>query len=103
MEDVHDSDMPGKPRSIGNLLGLVIDELGIQRRLDETRAAEAWPEVAGSAIGGATTSVWMRSGVLYVKVRSAVWRQELHLNREAWRERINRHLGSDLVREVRFC
>lgn len=95
--------MPEKPRTIGNLLGLVIDELGIQRRLDETRATEAWPEVAGPTISRATTSVWMRGGTLYVKVRSAVWRQELHLNREAWRQRLNKNLGSELIREIRFC
>lgn len=95
--------MTGKPKSIGHLLGTVIKDLGIQRRIDETRATEAWPVIAGAAIGGATTSIWMRGGTLYVKVKSAVWRQELHLRRDEWRTRLNAHLGEDIVREIRFC
>lgn len=95
--------MPGRPISLGNLLGNVIADLGIARKLDEARIVDAWPVIAGDAIGRATTSVWVKGSTLYVKLGSAAWRHELHLQREAWRDRLNRHLGKDLVREIRFC
>ena len=44
----------------------------------------------------------MRHGTLYVKVRSAPWRQQLQFQREAWRVRMNEHLGREVVDEVLF-
>ena len=95
--------MPGKPQRIGSLIGVVIDEMGVTRRVDEARTVEAWAEVSGPAIQRVTTSCWMKGSTLYVKISTAVWRQELHLQRDAWRDRLNRHLGKTLVRELRFC
>ncbi|HEX7070730.1 MAG TPA: DUF721 domain-containing protein [Rhodothermales bacterium] len=95
--------MPGKPQPLGSLIGTVIDEMGVGARLDEARAIEAWGEVAGPAIQRVTESAWMRRGTLFVKIESAVWRQELHLQRTAWCERLNRHVGKKVVSEIRFC
>jgi len=90
------------PRPIGDLLAKVISGLGIERSLDEARMVEAWADLAGPAIIAVTHSVWVRRGKLFVKVTSATWRQELHLQREDWRRRINAHVGADLVKEVVF-
>ena len=70
--------------------------------LDAARAVEAWPEVAGEAVAGVTEQVWMRHGVLHVKVRSAAWRHQLQFQRTAWRDRLNEHLGATVVDEVEF-
>jgi hypothetical protein len=37
-----------------------------------------------------------------VRVDSAVWRNELHYQRDAIRERANGILGADIVREIRL-
>ncbi len=95
--------MSGRPQRLGSILGSVIDEMGIGRHLDEARVVEAWGEVAGPTISRMTSSVWVKGGTLFIKVSSAAWRQELHLQRMGWRDRINGHLQKDLVREIRFC
>ena len=64
---------------------------------------QGWSAVAGPQISRVTTSSWVKGSTLYVKVASAAWRQELHLQRDAWRDRLNRHLSRDLVQEIRFC
>jgi predicted nucleic acid-binding Zn ribbon protein len=90
------------PRRLGDVLGDVIKELGIERRLDEARVVEAWAELAGAHINARCESVWVNRGKLYVKIGSAAWRQELHLQRRDWCRRLNERLGADLVEEIVF-
>ena len=94
---------PDAPRPLGAVLDELIERLGYRAPMDEARAVEAWPLVAGPAVAGVTEKAWMRDGRLFVKVRSAPWRHQLHLQREGWCARINHHLGRDVVAEVVFC
>jgi predicted nucleic acid-binding Zn ribbon protein len=90
------------PRPLGEVLEEVIEQLGIQDRVDEARVVETWASVAGTDINSVTESVWMKGSTLYVKITSAGWRQELHMNRRKWRERLNGALETDLVDEIVF-
>ena len=90
------------PRPLGDVLQEVIDELGVQKEIDEARVIETWASVAGPKINEVTESAWMKDSMLYVKITSAAWRQELHMNRRKWRERLNGEFESDLVEEINF-
>ncbi len=89
-------------KSLGDALGDVINQLGIKRKLDETRAIEAWYQIAGPTINEVTESVWIERKKLLVKVSSSVWRQELHLQRRAWLQRLNEKAGDYVVQEIIF-
>ncbi len=89
-------------KSLGDALGGVIDQLGIRRKLDETRAIEAWSQIAGATINEVTVSVWVERKKLLVKISSSVWRQELHLQRRAWLKRLNEQAGANVVQEIVF-
>lgn len=84
------------------MLSALVERYGYRDRLDAARAVEAWPVLAGEAVAGVTEQVWMRHGTLYVKVRSAAWRHQLQFQRDAWRTRLNDHLGREVVDEVVF-
>lgn len=90
------------PRPLGEVLQEVIDELGVQQEVDEARVIETWASVAGPKINEVTESAWMKDATLYVKITSAAWRQELHMNRRKWRQRLNGEFDSDLVDEIVF-
>lgn len=90
------------PQNIGSVLKDVIGKMGIQRKIDEARTVEAWAVLAGPQVNRVTESAWVRNDVLYVKVTSAAWRQELHLRRRQWCDRLNEQLKADLVREIVF-
>ena len=90
------------PQRLGAVLGELIDRLGYRDKMDQARAVDAWPKLAGPAIEQVTESVWVRDGRLFVKIRSAAWRHQLHLQRESWRGRINEHIGREVVDEVVF-
>ena len=90
------------PQPLGSVLREVIERLGYREGIDAARAVEAWPELAGPTVAGVTESVWMKDGRLFVKVRSAAWRHQLHLQRDGWRHRLNDYLGRTVVDEVVF-
>ena len=90
------------PQSLGDVLSDLVDSYGYRDRLDAARAVEAWPLVAGDRVAAQTEQAWMRDGVLTVRVASAAWRHQLHLQRDAWRQRLNDALGREVVREIAF-
>jgi predicted nucleic acid-binding Zn ribbon protein len=76
--------------------------MGIERQLEAARIVDAWNELAGAPIAAVTERVWVREQVLYVRITSSTWRQELFLHRQAWRDRLNERLGKPLVAEIVF-
>jgi predicted nucleic acid-binding Zn ribbon protein len=90
------------PRPLGEVLKEVIDQLDVQAEIDEARVVETWASLAGTKINGVTESVWMDGSTLYVKITSAAWRQELHMNRRQWREQLNEAFDTNPVDEIVF-
>ncbi len=91
-----------RPKSLGNVLSEVIDRLGMRDKIDEARVVESWAQIAGERVNGVTESVWMKGSTLFVKISSSAWRQELHMNRTAWKQRLNDQLGREVVKEIMF-
>jgi predicted nucleic acid-binding Zn ribbon protein len=77
-----------------------------QFRLDEAaagwRAVAEWPALAGERIAKRTRAVGFRDGVMTIEVEGSAWMHELGFLRRELVRRANRHLGADVVREVRF-
>jgi predicted nucleic acid-binding Zn ribbon protein len=61
-----------------------------------------WGETCGPAIAAESQPVAERDRVITVACRSATWAAELDLMQEELRERLNRALGGDDVRGLRF-
>lgn len=91
------------PRSLQDVLSALISDLGIRERIDDAQTIEAWATLAGPRLNALTDKAWVRGDRLYVRLRSAAWRHEMHLQRRAWRARLNEHLGSERIREIVFC
>jgi predicted nucleic acid-binding Zn ribbon protein len=85
---------------VGPVVRQLLTSLGLDRRLEEYRAVEAWPEIVGPAIAAQTRAVTVREGVLFVDVASNVWMQELGLLRDGIAARLNARLGAPLVRKI---
>src|SRR5437868_15439787 len=87
---------------IEDVLRRVVHDLGLDRQLEGWKAAEDWPRIVGARIARHTRCVEFRDGALRVEVESSAWMHELsYLERELGRK-INRHLGAEYVREVKF-
>ncbi len=91
-----------QPRPLGDIMKELLKNLGPGTRLFEASVIAAWQDISGRRIQNATERVWLEKRRLFVKVSSASWRQELHLQRGAWRDRLNQELGREVVDEIVF-
>lgn len=88
--------------AIGGVLLRVVRQLGLERELQGWKAAEEWPRLVGARIARHTRCAGFHEGTLRVEAESSAWMHELsYLERELV-QKINRHFGTDLVREVKF-
>ena len=88
--------------SLGDLLRQAIEENQSAFRFDEMSAVHAWPTVVGSQIASKTLKPFIRDGVMTIRVPSAPLRQELNMMRSAIAKAINREVGKEVVKELRF-
>jgi hypothetical protein len=74
----------------------------VKSRITEARAILAWNNVVGDAILSNAVPIRIKTGILYVCVRSASWAQELKGLEPTIIRQINKYLGLEIVREIRF-
>ncbi len=93
---------PDELRATGDLVGGVLAGLGLAGRLREQEALAAWPEMVGEEVARRSRALRIRDGVLFVRVDSASWSQELLFLKSQIIARFDAALGAGLVREIRF-
>ena len=79
-----------------------IDSTGIKSALSQEAAVVVWGSVVGETVSSVTKAERVESGVLIVKVETAVWRQELHMQKEEIINKVNKKIGTRAIREIRF-
>ncbi len=91
-----------RTQRIGDLLPQVLKANNLDRKLNETRLLSAWEEVLGEGIVNYTESKYIKNKVLYVKLKSAVLRNELLLAREQLVRSLNDKVGGDVISDIRL-
>ncbi|GEM_PF-282181 len=89
-------------RPIGDILGELIRSMGIEGPLARGHVVATWEGILSDQMKQQVEKCWVRSDKLYVRVSNAAWRQELHLRREEWRQRLNTELGGEMIKEIVF-
>ena len=79
-----------------------INKAGIENALKQESAVFLWKEVVGRKVSKAAKAEKVDKGTLIVKTDSAVWRQELQMQKEQLIEKINKKIGSEAIKEIRF-
>jgi predicted nucleic acid-binding Zn ribbon protein len=90
------------PRPLAAILPAVLEQLGLARTAEGWRAVSEWPAVAGERIARHTRALSFRDGTLAVEVEGSAWMQELSLLKRELLRNLNRHLGADVVTDVRL-
>ena len=86
--------------TIGQALDMMVDNLKLRSKLNESRIREGWVEVMGKPIAKYTSSVSLREGKLYIKIDSAALKQELNYSRGKIMDLFNKELGPNVVKDV---
>ncbi len=89
-------------QSLGELLKEYIHEKQFDRKLKEVDIVQNWEQLLGKTIAHYTRNIYIRNGILYVEITSAVVKNELFLMREEIGRRINENAGEEIIRRIVF-
>lgn len=88
--------------SLGDAIKLYLKNNQIEDKTDIQRVILEWEKLMGKPIAQNTEKVWFHDGILYIKIQSPVWRNELQLAKQKIISLINKKLRRELVKEVRI-
>ncbi len=77
-------------------------EQGLETPLLQKRLIDSWSEVMGQLIASYTDDLYIRNQTLFVKLKNPALRSELSLQRQDIVRRLNNHVGSQVIADVRF-
>jgi predicted nucleic acid-binding Zn ribbon protein len=72
----------------------------LRRKFDETSLIVAWPEMMGKAIANRTKDIFIRDRKLFIRLESAVIRNDLMMMRSNIIEKMNEKAGSSIIDDI---
>ncbi len=88
--------------ALSHVLTRLMQRLGLEDELQGWRAVEEWARIVGPRVARHTRAVGFEHGVLRVEVEGSAWMHELGYLKRELIQAVNRDLGADRVRDVRF-
>jgi predicted nucleic acid-binding Zn ribbon protein len=86
--------------SIKDAIEKLLNNYKLKGKVVEARLQEKWEDIVGSMIARHTRDVQLRNHKLFIRIDSAVVRQELYYIRTKIKEKVNQELGGDFVQDV---
>lgn len=87
-------------KTLKEAINLYLDALKLRRKFDETSLLAAWPDLMGQAISNRTKQLFIKDKKLFVRVESAVIKNELMLMRTQIIGKMNEFVGSVVIEEI---
>ena len=75
---------------------------GLENGVNQQKAVVIWPKIVGTKIAENTTAELVDFNVLTIKVKNSTWRNELYLKKDIILEKLNKELGPNTIKELRF-
>ena len=93
----------GQPTSIADVMAAVLAQKGMAERIAQVGAIDDWADVVGAQIASVTEPLSITAdGVLWVRVSTAAWMNELSLLAPTLLQRLNAKPGRVAVKQLRF-
>lgn len=91
-----------EPLSISQIVDNLLKSRGMEDTMLRHRALQAWPEIVGPAINRLTVARRLNGSVMLLRIASAPLRSELAMHRTPLLEAINRHVGKQVITDIKF-
>ena len=75
-------------------------ELGADKHIKEIRVTQEWDKIVGPAIARYTDDIRLKDGVLTLKFRSAIVRNEISMRKTSLQKLLNDAVGDDVVKSI---
>ena len=92
-------------RDVNNIKDLILKNLrvqGLETPLLQKRLIDSWPEVAGPMVASYTDGLFIKNQTLFVHLTSPALRSEMMMVRSELVRKLNAHVGSQVIAEIRF-
>lgn len=87
-------------QSLGSAIKDYLKEEKFDSKLAELEAVGLWESIIGKQIARATSSIFIKEGVLTVHLKSSIVRNELFMMRNEIMQAINQRMGKRVVKVV---
>ena len=88
--------------TLGEAIESLLKEYKIKGKFEESRLKATWEEMMGKPIARRTEKIFLKEGVLCVKLNSAPLRQELSMAKSKVMEIIHDKFSSNIIKDIRF-
>ena len=89
-------------KNIGDLIRQNMRNQGLETPLLQKRLIDAWPEVVGEVIARYTREVYISNQTLMVHLMRPALRADLTMQRHMLVNRLNQHVGAQVIADIRF-
>lgn len=88
--------------SLGEAIKGLLKDYGLDKAVKLHQATFLWKEVVGPAIARHSSAVDVKGETLFIRARSAAWRNEIAFQKDEILQAINERIGSSLLKDIRF-
>lgn len=94
----------GKLGPLAAALGRLIESVGMKERFTAQKAVVYWRMVVGTEIAAVTRALYIRDGVMSVRVKTGAqaWKTELAHIKGDIIQKLNQAVGAEVVKDIRF-
>ena len=92
-------------RDVNNIKDLILKNLraqGLETPLLQKRLIDSWAEVAGQTVANYTDGLFIKNQTLFVHLTSPALRADLQMMRTELVRKLNAHVGSQVIADIRF-
>jgi predicted nucleic acid-binding Zn ribbon protein len=88
------------PQPLSSLLDKLLNELGLSKKIQQYDVVISWAEIVGERIANVTEAYKIEKGILFVRVRTSEWRNELTMRKPEILQKIN--VRDTVVKDIVF-
>ena len=90
------------PQKIGAIVDALLSERGYLTECKELGVVRAWASLVGEQLSRVTECTRAERGVLFVRVTSAAWRQEISFMKQLLLSKIRMETGCATIKDIVF-
>jgi len=87
-------------KSLKDAIEQMLKVYKLKRKFDETSLVVAWPEMMGKAVANRTKDIFIRDRKLFIRIESAVIKNELVMMRSNIIDKMNEKAGAEVIDEI---
>ncbi len=91
-----------EPQRVGSILEKTLKDMSLDWKLKQHEVWNVWNDVVGEHVSRHAQPEFMKGGILFVRVSSSPWMQQLHYMASGIIEALNACVGLPVVEEIRF-